>query len=317
MRRFALRAFDGAAKLPLVRRLLSPIQRLRRERDELRAQLEKCAGAYAPGHFHSPVPDAEDVARAIAFSERPVASLPGIDLGVDRQRDLLEELRPLYGTVPFRPERQPGLRYSFDNPAYSYSDAIFLYLLIRHRRPRRIIEVGSGYSSCVMLDTNDLFFGGGMGLTFIEPHPEGLHGLMLPGDRDRVTVLARPLQGVGLDLFRELEAGDILFVDSSHVSKAGSDVNWLFFEILPLLKEGVAVHFHDVFATLEYPAAWLNAGRYWNEQYLLRAFLQYNSAFRVLLFNTLLEERMPDWFEAHMPDCLKNPGGSIWLERTG
>ena len=131
-----------------------------------------------------------------------------------------------------------------------------------------------------------------------------------------MRVIPSPLQNVDLSVFDELRARDVLFVDSTHVSKANSDVNRLFFEILPRLAPGVFVHLHDVFPGFEYPAAWLREGRAWNEQYLLRAFLQFNKQFRVRLFGSYIIGRYPDWFRAHMPVCLINPGGAFWMERV-
>ena len=128
-----------------------------------------------------------------------------------------------------------------------YADAIFLHAMLRHLRPRRLIEIGSGYSSAVTLDTNEHFLGGSLECSFVEPYPELLLGLMKPGDHERVRVIPQRLQDVPLELFDELGADDVLFVDSTHVAKAMSDVNRLFFEILPRLKPGTFVHIHDVF----------------------------------------------------------------------
>src|SRR5207302_8473946 len=99
----------------------------------------------------------------------------------------------------------------------------------------------------------------------------------------------------------ELEDGDILFIDSTHVGKAGSDVNRFFFEILPALERGVVIHFHDIFYPFEYPARWLDEGRAWNEQYLLRAFLEFNEMFQIKLFTTFMETKHKQWFEEKMP----------------
>src|SRR5262249_51820098 len=162
---------------------------------------------------------------------------------------------------------------------------ITLYGMIRHLKPQRIVEVGSGFSSAVMLDTSDRFFGGTISCTFIEPHPERLSSLLREGDREKHRVLARPVQDVDLEPFPELAANDILFVDSSHVAKVHSDVNRIFFEILPALAEGVSVQFHDIFYPFEYPKEWVYGGRAWNESYLLRAFLQYNRSFQVQFYN--------------------------------
>jgi hypothetical protein len=269
------------------------------------------------GHFYSPIPSLEELARdaAVVFAAPP-RTLPGLDLREDEQLALLRSFVPYYGEMPFTATRAPGLRYFFENPAYSYSDAILLHCMIRHLRPARIIEVGSGYSSCVTLDTNERFFDNRIATTFIEPYPELLFSLSTPEDRTRMRVLGSRLQDVDLAEFAALEPGDILFVDSTHVSKVHSDVNRLVFQILPSLKPGVHVHVHDIFYPFEYPRHWFEEGRAWNEAYLLRAFLQFNSAFRVVLMNTFMEHFHPGWFQAHMPLCLKNPGGSIWIERT-
>ena len=113
-----------------------------------------------------------------------------------------------------------------------------------------------------------------------------------------------------------LEKNDILFIDSTHVSKAGSDVNYILFEILPTLKEGVIIHFHDVFYPFEYPQGWIEKGFAWNEDYLLRAFLMYNSNFELLFFNTYMEQFHKTWIAKNMPDILKNMGGGLWLRKV-
>ena len=105
------------------------------------------------------------------------------------------------------------------------------------------------------------------------------------------------------------------FVDSTHVGKIGSDVNYLFNEILPSLQPGVVVHVHDIFYPFEYPRYWIEEGRAWNEAYMLRCFLQYNSAFNILLWNHFLAQFHSAYFQEHMPLCLANTGASIWLRR--
>jgi len=86
--------------------------------------------------------------------------------------------------------------------------------------------------------------------------------------------------------------------------------------VLPSLRLGVLVHVHDIFYPFEYPRAWIDEGRCWNEAYLLRAFLQFNQGFEVVLMNTFMQHFQRGWFEQHMPLCLRNPGGSIWLRRV-
>ena len=119
-----------------------------------------------------------------------------------------------------------------------------------------------------------------------------------------------------MDVFSRLRAGDVLFIDSSHVSKVGSDVNYIFFNILPALQTGVRIHFHDVFYPFEYPEQWILNGRSWSEAYLLRAFLQFNQTFEVELFPNHLIRFHPEFFQKHMPLCVKDPGGSIWIRKN-
>lgn len=275
-----------------------------------------------PGHFYSPIPSLDDVRarRSQLFPAQIPRSLPGIDLNVEEQLRVLEDFKTYYRelppgwtgtTAPDRPQR-----YSFANDSYSYSDAICLYCMIRHLQPRRIIEIGSGFSSAVMLDTNDAFCASAIRCTFIDPFPQRLEALLREADRDRVEVIARPVQDVDLARFAMLERRDILFVDSTHVAKIGSDVNHIVFAILPVLQTGVHIHFHDIFYGFEYPEEWIYEGRAWNEAYLLRAFLQYNRTFKIVFFNTFLERFYEEEFIRHMPLCLKNPGGSLWLRKV-
>jgi len=269
-----------------------------------------------PGHFYSPISNLDEVREneSVIFGRSPEV-LPGIDLGEASQLRLLEEFKIYYAELPFTANKTPGLRYFFENSSYSYSDAITLHCMIRHAQPKRIVEIGSGHSSCVTLDTNELFFSGEIKTTFIEPYPELFLSLIKPSDKESIQLLPSKLQDVDPAVFQSLEANDILFVDSTHVSRINSDVNRILFEILPALKSGVYVHFHDVFYPFEYPKEWVYEGRAWNEAYALRAFLQFNSAFRIVFFNTYLEHFHRAFFEEHMPLCLKNSGGSIWIQR--
>jgi predicted O-methyltransferase YrrM len=288
-----------------------------RQRCALLEQQIAGLGNFPPGHYYSPIPSLEDVTRraaAIWRDELP-RTLPGVDLNEAGQLTLMDRFVPFYAEQPFAPQPRAGLRYGFDNVWFCHADALALYCMIRTARPRRIVEVGSGYSSAVMLDTNDRFFGGAIACTFIEPEPERLQALLREGDAARHTIVTRPVQDVGLEVFASLAADDILFVDSSHVSKVGSDVNRVFFEILPALAPGVLVHFHDIGYPFEYPREWVFEGRAWNEAYLLRAFLQYNSRFRVEWFNPFLVHWHRDRFAREMPLFLENPGGSLWLRK--
>jgi len=271
--------------------------------------------AFPPGHFYSPVPSLDDVRQNEERIFHTPESVPGIDLNVAEQMEFLGTFKAMSGEMPFQQEKQDHLRYYFNNENFSYFDAIALHGMIRHAKPKRIIEVGSGFSSCVTLDTNELFFHGKISCTFIEPYPDLLYSLLKPGDREQVTIIPSKVQDVPTSTFADLEAGDILFIDSTHVSKIDSDVNHELFRILPALAPGVFIHFHDIFYPFEYPKQWLYDGRSWNENYLLRAFLQYNSAFKIVFFNDWFARLNNDLLKTQMPDALKNTGGSIWLKK--
>lgn len=293
-----------------------------RQRSLLRAVVDQLWEP--PGHFYSPIPSIEEIRRdAEKVFSTSCRQLGGIDLNENGQLAILGELQKYYAEQPFTEHKQAGLRYYFENPAFSYCDAVILYCILRYTRPARVIEVGSGYSSCALLDTNEFFFGNSIACTFIEPYPQLLTSLLKDGDDSRITVVAKNLQDVELSVFSELSAGDVLFVDSSHVSKTNSDVNYVFFEILPRLSRGVYVHFHDIFYPFEYPREWVYQGRAWNEAYTLRAFLQYNETFTIQVFNSFLEQFYRDRIAGEMPLCaryakqsmIQTSAQSIWLKK--
>lgn len=276
--------------------------------------------AYPPGTFYSPVPGIADIPPVVDVARE---AIPGVELDEAAQLSLLHELRAFAADLPFRDGPVNGLRFHLDNEYYSYGDAIVLAAMLRHLRPKHVIEVGSGFSSAVMLDTRDGFLDPATQFTFIDPYPERLRSLLRPADARRCTIFTNKVQDVDLSAFGELQANDILFVDSSHVVKLGSDVAWILFEILPRLAPGVVVHFHDVPWPFEYPLSWARAGRAWNEAYFLRAFLEYNAAFRILFFNAFMATRHRDEMLEQMPLAMKPsryaltvPASSLWLVKV-
>lgn len=270
-----------------------------------------------PGHYYSPFPAEPDLrTREEALWGPAPGALPAVNLQEANQVALLEALAGYSPEMPFTNKPQPGLRYYFENEMFGQADAMYLYSLLRHLQPKHIIEVGSGFSSAVMLDTSERFLKNQPTYTFIEPYPERLYSLLLETDRAHCEVLEQPVQQVALSRFTALSAHDILFIDSSHVSKTGSDVNYLLFEILPALQPGVYVHIHDVFYPFEYPRSWVYEGRGWNEDYLVRAFLQYNAAFEIVLYADFLARRHPTTLETLLPCCLANTGASLWLKKV-
>jgi predicted O-methyltransferase YrrM len=271
-----------------------------------------------PGHFYSPIPSAEDIATHRRGLQRAAPrDLPGIELREDAQLALLARLRRYYPDQPWSAEPRPHLRYYFDNEYFSYADAIFLQCMLRDLHPRRIVEVGAGFSTAAMLDVLERFLGADVRLTCVEPYPERLESLTRPGDETRFDLIRQPTQDAPLERFLELGHDDLLFVDSTHVSKLRSDVNRLVLDVLPSIAAGVVVHFHDVFWPFEYPLRWVEENRAWNELYLLRAFLCFNPAFEIVLFNHVIGTRYRDVLARDFPLCIRNIGGSLWLRKVG
>lgn len=275
---------------------------------------------YPPGHYYSPLPDSEEIARNKAVI--PITEPSGIDLREENQLELAKHLALYYSEQPFPHQKTEDRRFYLDNNWCSYGDPLVLYMMLRHMQPKRIIEVGSGYSSAAMLDTNELFFRDRIEFTFIDPDSNRLDTLLTKSDLQRKTIIRQPVQTVPLKRFETLQADDILFIDSSHVVKLGSDVSHLLFSVLPRLNKGVLIHFHDVLWPFKYPQIWLDCGFAWNEAYFLRCFLQFNDSFEIVYWNSYMEKHHATFLEANMPLVLKHPtekitqgNSSLWIRK--
>ncbi len=214
-------------------------------------------------------------------------------------------------------ESQSG--FYWNNGMFPPLDAIVLYGMLREYRPPKLLEIGSGFSTEIALlaarqcQTQ---------ITCIEPYPTP-HLLTLEPYLEKLTRL--PVQEVHLDTFTALEDGDFLFIDTTHAVKLGSDVNHLIFNVLPLLKSGVYIHIHDIFLPYEYPKRWYDEiSIFWNEQYLLLAYLLENPRIEILLPNYWLslkhKESLKKRFETFDIWGLTNnlggaSGASLWLRK--
>ena len=290
-------------KLPYIRTL----NKLLRQYEEVTA--------YPPGHYYSPVPDVKELEKekAILFDKKKPEA---IDLNEKAQIDLFHKFILYYKEFPFSAIATEKYRYVIPEAFFTYTDALILYSIIRHYQPKQIVEIGSGYSSALMLDVNQYYFEGKQRLTFIDPDFTRLQKLMKSGDNQNCTLINKRVQETDLKLFSSLSENDLLFIDSSHVSKTGSDLNYLLFTILPLLQKGVIIHFHDIYYPLEYPAKLvLEEHLAWNEAYLLRAFLMYNSDFEIIYFNNYMYEKQTNLLKENMPECMKDEGASLYIRK--
>lgn len=272
------------------------------------------------GHFYSPIVDVSEVLERGERFWQPAGDLPGIDLNDASQIRVLTEVLPKWMPdfdYPVDEADAPAGGFFLANDQFTWLDARTLFAFLCEWKPSKIIEVGSGYSTSIMLDARRRFLADTTAITCIEPYPRPVLRKAL--EHGGAELLERKVQSLEASFFDQLEAGDVLFIDSSHVSKTGSDCNFLYLDVLPRLKAGVRIHIHDIFLPFEYPKRWVvDENRSWNEQYLLRALLTHSNAFEVI-FGSAYASAFHHELAASA--VATNPsfgvgGGSFWIERS-
>lgn len=269
---------------------------------------------YKPGHYYSAVPNPLDIETRKDQIFNFNKNLKGINLNESFQLSLLKNCKADLALFPYK-NLSNLFRYKAPNNFFGKGDALALFIIMNKYKTKRIIEVGSGYSSAAMLDFNELTFNSSVQYDFIEPYPDRLNSLLNETDKKNVKIHQKFVQNIPIDFFEKLDENDILFIDSSHVSKIGSDVNYLLFDVIPNLKKGVIIHIHDVTYPFEYPKDFVDYGIYWNEAYLLRAFLSYNNDFEIILWNDFLEKKHQEVIKEIDPLYSLVGGGSIWIRK--
>jgi Methyltransferase domain len=273
-----------------------------------------------PIHFYSPVPDTRQLRRNFERWHREW-SFTGIDFDVERQCRLVKELAAFEFEFDSLPPEAEVVSRGFGE-GYGEVESRVLHAMLRMLKPRVLVEVGSGVStffSANALSINRHQDGVDGQIVCIEPYPHGALETLPKTAGVPIEIIAKPVQDVELSLFQRLDEGDVLFIDSSHVSKLDSDVNRIYLEIIPSLRPGVFVHVHDIpFPYLApNPQHWvLKKHRFWNEASLLYAFLAYNPVFRIALSLSYLHFKNSDAlrvFPGYDP-VLQEPS-SIWLQR--
>jgi predicted O-methyltransferase YrrM len=271
------------------------------------------------GHFYSPVVNPLEMC-AIENSLWPSTpeEILGVDFNESSHVEILKEWFPRHIENYDYPEKLTeteldGEYFYTRNSQFSWLDSRALFVILGEVRPTRIVEVGSGYSSLLMADVNRRFLNLACHITCIEPYPREF---LQRGVKGASELIISKVQETPFDLYDRLGPGDILFIDSSHVCKTGSDVNFLYFQVLPRLKPGVLVHVHDIFLPFEYPKEWvIEENRSWNEQYLVRALLMYSGKFRVMFSCSFAFHR----FREDVITALRLGsgtgfgGGSLWM----
>ncbi|MCL1474926.1 class I SAM-dependent methyltransferase [Argonema antarcticum] len=279
--------------------------------------LRKMGYTLIADHYYQPIPNEQEVL-IYQNKERP---LKFINWNLAGQIEFANYLLTKYKSEFNNPEIMSVCGYNEKVSQIRSGDSEFLYCLIRENRPQKIIEIGSGGSTQVIaaaLKQNFSETKEKAKLISIEPYPwesiqnfqDNYHNFM------EFSLLETPVQNTELSIFETLKSKDILFVDSSHVFKQGSDVEFEFLQIYPILKQGVFVHIHDIFFPFDYPVKWNNKwSRFWNEQYFLELFLQFNNKFEVVTSLSMLAHYQNSVLSENINVYEKNRiPGSFWMK---
>lgn len=263
-------------------------------------------------HYYQPIFNPHTLQPGLWAAPRDMA---GVDLNVERQLELIrgfcyqEELQLL------PTEKIDSLGF-YHNQSFGPADSEILYNVVRFFKPEKVVEIGSGYSTRMMKRALDQNRKEGIFATHICIEPYEMPWLELLGLDE---VIREKVEDVSMDIFTSLNENDVLFIDSSHVVRTGGDVLFEVLEILPRLKKGVLVHFHDIFLPYEYPQQWLVSNRrFWTEQYLLQAFLVFNSEFEIISAVNWLANNHQDELSKVCPvySREKRGHGSFWIQKV-
>jgi len=274
-----------------------------------------------PVHYYSPVPSKKELRE---FDWTSKSSLVSIPFDEASQINILKRLSK-YSSECIWPEHRPKgrLEYYSQNPSFGFSSACLLYTMIREFKPSNVIEVGGGFSTfiiCQSLQVNSIKEGKAGSVISIDPFPND--ALRAAQEKYGICVRREPVQRIPVALFEQLQAGDLLFIDTSHVVRIGGDVNFLILEVLPRLHPGVLVHLHDIYLPYEYPRSnYFSSGMklLWTEQYLLHAFLCFNTNFKILVAAYWLQMVHSDESKAAFPsyDSKRHrPSSSFYIQRV-
>jgi hypothetical protein len=293
---------------------------IHRTKNKVKHNEKEIRTAYPNGHFYSPVVDPKEIlSNAPNIWPAEIPQILGIDFNDSNHEVILKQWFPehisKYNYPELGGEDCDDRQFYTQNSQFSWLDARTLFVFLNKIKPARMVEVGSGWSSLLTADVNQRYLGGSCQFQCIEPFPrdflkDGVVGLS--------ELIVQKVQDTPLSVFEKLEEGDILFIDSSHVCKTGSDVNFLYFEVLPRLKPGVIIHVHDIFLPDEYLRDWvIGENRSWNEQYLLRALLMYSKSFEVLFGCKYAYRKFPELVTRALAleSGIGFGGGSFWFRR--
>jgi predicted O-methyltransferase YrrM len=265
-------------------------------------------------HYYQPLISPE---KHLKKSLRTDRNLPGIDWNNEQQLGILNQFHFSEELKYFPLEKQSDTEYYYNNEMYSSGDSEYLYNMVRLFKPKRIIEIGSGNSTLMVI--NALRKNKTENTEFqcqhicVEPFEQPWL------EKVEVQLMRNKVEELELSFFKTLEKNDILFIDSSHVIRPQGDVLFEILEILPILNPGVFIHIHDIFTPKDYLDEWIYEDKkLWNEQYLLEAFLSFNSDFEIIGAVNYLSHKYRGLFGEKCPVFKSQIGrepGSFWIRK--
>ena len=266
-----------------------------------------------PNHYGEPIPDTRFLDDDIWKRE---SEMIGLNINEKKQIEFLDNYCSKYKNEYDHfglYEPRDNSKYFVYNGWFGEIDGDILYCVIRHYKPKRVIEIGSGYSTYLIdhaLNKNKIENNISSKITSIDPYP---NTMLKNGIPDSVELIEKKVENLNIEFFKKLGNNDILFIDSSSIVKINSDVCYELLEILPRLNKGVLIHIHDIFLPKEYPRDWIiNKKIFSNEAYLLQAFLLFNDTFEVIWAGNYMKCKYPE-------KCKKmfrsNASQSFWMKK--
>jgi len=264
-------------------------------------------------HYYQPLVNPK---KHLSKSLRQDRILPGIDWNVEEQLSILEQFNYNNELIPIPQNKTGILEFYYNNDSFLGGDAEYLYNIIRLKKPKKIFEIGCGYSS--LLIEKALGQNKKIDIDYCYKHvciePYEMPWL----EQLNITVVRKKVEELDPTFFSELQAEDILFIDSSHVIRPQGDVLCEFLELLPTLNSGVIVHVHDIFSPKDYLDKWVFDHKLWNEQYLLEAFLTGNTQYKIIGALNFLKHHYFNQIASKCPQ-LSNytelEPGSFWMQK--
>lgn len=276
---------------------------------EERKEIQEYGVTVLPVNFYATTPSIKEVLDSFEYRE----SMPYLSKLFDpgTMSAVLDELRVFAGELqaPMDDDDDDPAGFFWNNSQFGYSDAAAYYAFVRARKPKRIIEVGAGFST---LAASAAIEANGSGeIICVEPYPRPF----LKKVPHVAEVVEMPVQMLDAEWFNErLDDGDILFIDSTHTVKAGSDCVHLYLRLLPFLRRKLLVHVHDIFLPEAMPQEWaLKHHIYWTEQYVLLAYLLDNPKTSVLFGSNYHRLENPEALREMLPEAIEHGGSSFWF----